>query len=437
MVEVLDCLEPAEPPIEKPLRFPVQDVYRMGEERIIVGRVESGAIREGDEIHISPTEEVATVTAIDVWPDDPAKVKARAGEVIGIRLDRPVFVERGHIISHNDSLPMLSNVFQANIVWLGRNPLKIGNAYKVRFATTEAAVTVQSIERVINTDSLGHDEHAGTVPRNSVAQVTLRARELLALDSHTDNDRLGRLVIYDGYDIAGGGRIETEGFPDQRRRNIPKSQNLYEVSHLLNREARARQKGHHGGVIWFTGLSGAGKSTIAMAAEKALFERGYHTYVLDGDNVRHGLNADLGFSPEDRAENIRRVGEVAALMADAGQVVITSFISPYRADRGNARAAAPEHFHEIYVRADLDTCETRDPKGLYKRAREGEIADFTGIDAPYEVPDNPELVVDTQHNDLDTCVEQVVTYIAQMLDLEQESSAAANQQRAGKEQIIA
>lgn len=192
---------------------------------------------------------------------------------------------------------------------------------------------------------------------------------------------------------------------------------LYTVSHLLDHEARARRHGHYGGVFWFTGLSGAGKSTLAMAVEKALFEKGYHTYVLDGDNIRRGLNSDLGFSFDDRAENIRRVGEVAALMADAAQVVVTAFISPFRSDRERARNAAMARFHEIYVKADLATCEGRDPKGLYKKARAGQITEFTGISSPYESPDHPDLTVDTQSNDIATCVAEIVRYIEESVAL--------------------
>jgi len=175
---------------------------------------------------------------------------------------------------------------------------------------------------------------------------------------------------------------------------------------------RIERNRHSPGVLWFTGLSGAGKSTLAMALEQRLFDQGYQVYVLDGDNVRGGLNANLGFSPEDRAENIRRVGEVAALLADAGIIVITAFISPYRADRERARAAAGDSFHEIYIEADLETCEARDPKGLYKRARSGDIAEFTGITAPYEAPDHPDLVIDTGVNDIDACIDQLAAYIA-------------------------
>ncbi len=414
MIGVLDSFEVVQPPVALPLRFPVQDVYRYDnkeKERIIVGRVETGVLRKGDKILFSPTNEDATVTSIEVWPEDKAKVEARAGETVGITIDKKLFVERGHVGSHDKNPPMLSNVFRANIFWLAEKPLKTGNSYKVRYGTHEAMVTIQSIDRVIDTQDLAQDENGTAVARNMVAEVTMRARDLLPVDPYSGNFRTGRLVIYDGYDVAGGGTINMDGYADQRRVSMPKGTNLYAVSHLLDYEARARLNRHYGGVFWFTGLSGAGKSTLAMAVEKALFEKGYHTYVLDGDNVRHGLCVDLGFSPEDRAENIRRVGEVAALMADSAQIVITAFISPYRADRDRARDAAKTRFHEIYVSADLQTCERRDPKGLYKKARAGQIADFTGIDSPYEPPENPEMVVDTQDNDLDVCVAQVVRYI--------------------------
>ena len=187
--------------------------------------------------------------------------------------------------------------------------------------------------------------------------------------------------------------------------------NIHFEAHRISAAMRAARVGHSGGVLWFTGLSGAGKSTIAMEVERRLYNKGYQVYVLDGDNVRHGLNANLSFSPEDRAENIRRVGEVAALFADAGLIVITAFISPYRADRQRARSAAGDGFNEIYIRADLATCESRDPKGLYKKARRGEITDFTGVGAPYEEPESPELVVDTARASIEESVRVIVDYI--------------------------
>ncbi len=190
-----------------------------------------------------------------------------------------------------------------------------------------------------------------------------------------------------------------------------KSTNLTRVDHQVSADARIQRSGHRGGVLWFTGLSGSGKSTLAMDVERRLFVKGYHVYVLDGDNIRRGLNANLGFAPEDRTENIRRVGEVAALFADAGVLCISAFISPYQADREHAREAAKGALHEIFIDADLATCEQRDPKGLYKRARSGEIADFTGISAPYELPQNPDLRIDTAKQTIDHCVAQIVDYV--------------------------
>ncbi len=417
LVDVLDSFEVAMPPLARGLRFPVQDVYRYDDKRIVVGRVETGILRKGDTVLFSPTNEKAVVTSIEVWPDDKDKVEAHAGESVGITLDQKIFVERGHIASHETNPPMLSNVFRAHLFWLSQKPLRVGNSYKIRYGTHEAMVTVQSIDKMIDTQDLAQSDEVGDVERNAVAEVTLRARELLPVDPYIDNFRTGRIVLYDGYDVVGGGTISMDGYADQRRSIKPKSDNLYEVELLTSYEARAQKNGHYGAVFWFTGLSGAGKSTLAMAVEKELFEKGYYSYVLDGDNVRHGLNVDLGFSPEDRAENIRRVGEVAALMADAGQVVVSAFISPYREDRDRARAAAPARFFEIFVKADLSTCEQRDPKGLYKKARAGKLPEFTGIDSPYESPENPELVVDTQHNDIDTCVQQIIRYIEQNIVL--------------------
>jgi bifunctional enzyme CysN/CysC len=241
--------------------------------------------------------------------------------------------------------------------------------------------------------------------------VVLRTRGLLALDEHRANPLTGRFVLVEDHVPVGGGIVSMEGYPDQRELITRRATNITMVGHGVAREARHVRNGHKGGVLWFTGLSGAGKSTLALALEARLFAKGYHVYVLDGDNIRDGLNANLGFSPADRAENIRRVGEVAALFADAGFLVISSFISPYRADRERARAAAPEAFHEIFIEAPLEVCEARDPKGLYKRARAGEIAEFTGVSSPYEPPESPELVVHTGEGAVDDCLSELMAYV--------------------------
>ena len=238
---------------------------------------------------------------------------------------------------------------------------------------------------------------------------------MLALDEFYDNRRSGRFVLVDGYDIAGGGIISMRGYPDQRQLITSRSSNLFAVDDGVSTNSRQQRNGHKGGVVWFTGLSGSGKTTVALEAERQLFQKGYQVYVLDGDNVRGGLNANLSFSPEDRAENIRRVGEVAALFANAGFVVLTAFISPYRSDRERAREAAERYpsgvFHEVFVKAPLELCEERDPKGLYRRARAGDILEFTGISAPYEAPELQELVIDTGAQSVEQSVAALVSYI--------------------------
>jgi bifunctional enzyme CysN/CysC len=410
VLETMDIFEPVSAPVDRALRFPVQDVYRWDETRIIAGRIESGVVRKGDTLTFSPSNRQAKVVSIEKWNSKTEILTAQAGESIGLVLDQPIFVARGDVASHDEKAPALSNVFRSNIFWLGKSPLQAGKHYKMKLATYEATVTVQSIECVINTDDLSRSQKQ-TVETNEMAEVVFRSREMLALDSYKDSLKMGRLVLVENHDVVGGGLIVPEGLVDQRKTLGKGQDNLYAVDHLLAPAARSARNGHKGAVVWLTGLSGSGKSTLAMRVEHALFTRGMQTYVLDGDNVRKGLCGDLGFSPEARTENIRRVGEVANLMADAGLVTITAFISPYRADRRKAREAAGEKFFEIYVKADLATCEKRDPKGLYKKARTGEIKEFTGITSPYEAPENPDLVVDTSTRGIDACVEMITQYI--------------------------
>ena len=235
---------------------------------------------------------------------------------------------------------------------------------------------------------------------------------MLALDPATVDPRTGRFVLADGYDIVGGELIDMDGYPDQRALITRRATNITSVENTVTDQMRMARNGHRGGVMWFTGLSGAGKSTLAVELERRLFQKSYQVYVLDGDNLRGGLNANLGFSPEDRAENIRRVGEVSALFARAGFVVLTAFISPYRTDRERAPdAVGNDQFYEIYASASLDVCEGRDPKGLYSRARADEISDFTGISAPYEPPEACEVEVNTGKLDVSESMEKLVEYV--------------------------
>jgi bifunctional enzyme CysN/CysC len=415
VVEALDRFEPVASAVGLPLRLPIQDVYKFEDRRILVGRLESGRLRVGDEILFSPLNKRARVASIEGWPT-PGRREAEAGEAVGFTLDEPLFIERGALASHVERPPVESDVFRARLFWLGQVPLTVGASYPIRLHTCEAAVTVQSIERVIETGDLSVAS-ADRVERHAVAEVTLRSRAMLAFDAYADFPLTGRFVLVDGYGIGGGGIISMEGYADQRRMVTTRASNVRPVEHRVSSRDRSRRHGHEGAVLWFTGLSGAGKSTLAVEVENRLFLKGYQVYVLDGDNLRFGLNADLGFSPEDRAENIRRAGEVAALFARAGFVAIAAFISPYRSDRERARRAAGRAFHEVYVKADLATCELRDPKGLYRKARRGEITEFTGVTAPYEAPESPDLVVDTGGHDVEHCVEALLDYVTRSLAL--------------------
>ncbi len=410
LLEALARFQSVTRPVDQPLRFPIQDVYKFGQRRILAGRIESGILRVGDRLLFSPSNRTARVRSIEVWNSDTECLEVRAGQSAAITLDEQIFVERGEMASHEALPPMLSTVFRATLFWLGQKPLEVNATYKLKLGTREARVRVQSIERVIDTDTLA-GRPGDRVERNGVGEVVMRCREILALDEYRDLARTGRFVVVDEYDTVAGGMISMEGYPDQRHAFAVKSANLTSVEHRVTATLRTERNGHRGGVLWFTGLSGSGKSTLAMAVEQHLFNKGYHVYVLDGDNVRGGLNANLGFSPEDRAENIRRVGEVAALFADSGVICISAFISPYRADRDRARAAAKSNFHEVFIKAGLDACERRDPKGLYRKARAGKIADFTGISAPYEPPSRAELVVDTETATIDESVRQIVDYV--------------------------
>ena len=426
VLEALDRFTPEALPGDLPLRLPVQDVYKFDERRIIAGRIESGRITVGDEILFSPSNKTARVKSLETWPPHAAtSTRAGAGYCVGITLDEQIFAERGDLISHVKNAPIETDVFRARLFWLGREPLTPGKTYKLKLNTSEAQVQVQNIESVIDTGDLSHTA-AEQVERNQVAEVVLRSRRMLALDAFNDKPATGRFVLVDDYDIAGGGIISMEGYADQRQLITQRSTNIVKVEHGISEEERARVNGHRGGVIWFTGLSGAGKSTLAVELERRLFEKGYSVYVLDGDNIRFGLNANLGFSPEDRSENIRRVGEVAALFARAGMIAITAFISPYRSDRDRARAAATDIFHEVHVRADVKTCESRDPKGLYQKARRGEIKDFTGVSAPYEAPENPELIIDTAGHSIEECLAQLLRYVETNFSLRTAALRKAN-----------
>ena len=416
-LQAIDELPEAESAERLPLRFPIQDVYRMENRRIFAGRIESGTLTVGDQLLFSPHNKTARVATIERW-GGASPGSARAGESIGITLRDHIFIERGHIASHEINAPIESNRVHAKVFWIGREPLRVGARYRLKLVTQDVECHVVAVGKVIDAATLeSASAERAELRINEVAEVTLQTRAPLVLDNHDRVPSMGRFVLAEESNLVGGGIVS--GAVYTSRKEI-KSENIFWSESEITAARRALRNQHRGAVVWLTGLSGAGKSTIARALEKELFRLSMHTYVLDGDNLRHGLNANLGFAPEDRAENIRRVSEVAKLMADAGTVVITSFISPYRADRTRARAIALQagaEFVEIFVDAPLSVCEERDPKGLYQKARAGELKGFTGIDAPYERPEDPEIVVRTHEQTADESVSQILSELLPRLRL--------------------
>src|SRR5438552_9170577 len=356
VLEALDLLQPQKPDVDLPLRFCVQDVYRFDVRRIIAGRIETGTLRVGDQLVFSPANKSSIVATIERWKA-PANGPALAGDSIGITLSEQIFVERGYVASHENETPIETNRFHADLFWIVREPLRVGRFYDLRLATQEVKCQIVSIERVMDSSTLETKTHGREqLERNEVGRLIIQTRGPLVMDNHDRIPNLGRFVIVDDGKICGGGTIFGGVYTD---RQVTKSQNIFWTEGKITARARALRSGHRGAVVWFTGLSGAGKSTLAQALERDVFHHGMHTYVLDGDNIRHGLNSNLGFSPEDRVENIRRVSEVGKLMADAGAVVITAFISPYRMDRRRGREIALEGtavFIEVIDDAPLDDC---------------------------------------------------------------------------------
>ena len=419
--EALDAFKMSEAPEGQPLRFPIQDVYRFDDRRILAGRVEAGSIKVGDCLVFSPSNKTSTVKTIERW-NAPASDSASAGESIGITLTEQIFVERGVIAAPESLPPFELTRFKARLFWLGRQPLRKGRSYKLKLATQEADCSIESIQKVIDASTLATVERAGEelqVMRHEVAELTILTKKPVAFDAHSDIASTGRFVLVDGFDVSGGGIIAADDYPRRTHDGNTKSENIYWSRGKVTARQRELRNGHRGCVLWLTGLSSAGKSTIATELERELFNQGRHAYVLDGDNIRHGLGSNLGFSPEDRAENIRRVGEVAQLFADAGVICITAFISPYRADRDMVRRILPAGgFVEVFVNAPLEVCEQRDPKGLYAKARAQEIKEFTGISAPYEAPLRPELELRTDR----LTVNESVTRILEFLDTQDSES---------------
>ncbi|GAA0567603.1 adenylyl-sulfate kinase [Caenispirillum bisanense] len=384
LTQALDQVNARPQPVELPLRFPVQDVYRDGDRRILVGRIETGRLRVGDRIRFQPTGREASVAGFETWRGS-TPIAASAGQSVAITLDDDLFVERGHVASHPGTAQHIGSRIQVRLFWLDREPLAAGDRVTVRLGTAAHAAVVDKVVQVVDVASLGASP-AEQVHGGDVAEVILRSHGAMAFDTFADNPLTGRGVLVRGHRVAGGFVIEQAAAA---------SPNVTAVAQSVEPAEVHRRNGHTGGVLWLTGLSGAGKSTLAMALRRRLFEAGWQVYTLDGDNLRHGLCGDLGFSDGDRSENIRRVAEVARLFADAGTLAIVSLISPRRADRAAARAIIGDGFREVHVDAPVSVCADRDPKGLYRKAYAGELPGFTGVSAPYEVPEQPDLVVPT------------------------------------------
>ena len=371
----------------QPLRLPVQWVNRPNLDfRGFSGLIAAGQVAPGDKVRVLPSGRVSTVARIVTKDGD--LERAEAGQSVTLTLADEIDCSRGDVIAAADSPPEVADQFEATLVWMSDEELLPGRPYWLKLGTKTVAAQVTHIKYKININSLEHLA-AKTLALNEIAVVTLSLDQSIPFDAYEEVRDLGGFILIDRLSNAtvAAGMI---------RFALRRSHNIHWQALDVSREARASLLGQKPAVLWFTGLSGAGKSTIANILEKKLHALGKHTYVLDGDNVRHGLNRDLGFTDADRVENIRRVAEVAKLMADAGLIVLVSFISPFRAERDMARKLMTEgEFFEVFVDTPLSVAEARDVKGLYKKARAGELQHFTGVSSPYEAPEAPEIRIDT------------------------------------------
>ncbi|MEX3950793.1 sulfate adenylyltransferase subunit CysN [Paraburkholderia sp. EG287B] len=383
----------------QPFRLPVQWVNRPNLDfRGFAGTIASGAVRKGDRVQIQPSGRESTVARI-VTADGELDV-AYAEQSVTLVLADEVDVSRGDLISTVDSPAQVADQFEATLVWMSDEPMLRGRSYLLKLSTRTVTATVMPLKYKVNVNTLEHV--AGeTLTLNEIGVAEIELDRTIAFDPYEHNRETGGFIVIDRMtnNTVGAGML---------RFALRRASNIHWQALEVDKRARRVLNGHQSGVVWLTGLSGAGKSTIANLLEKRLHAMGKRTYLLDGDNVRHGLNKDLGFTAEDRVENIRRVAEVAKLMADAGVIVITAFISPFRSERGLARDLMEDgEFIEVFIDTPLEVAEQRDPKGLYKKARRGELKNFTGIDSPYERPQNPEMRIDTTKSSPETAVEAI------------------------------
>jgi len=383
----------------RPFRMPVQWVNRPNLDfRGFAGQIASGTIRPGDKVRIVPSGKTSTIARIVTFDGD--LDEAVAGQSVTLTLADEVDCSRGDMIAAADDPPQASDQFRATLVWMDEEALKPGRGYWLKLGTQMVTATIQPPEYEIDVNTLEHLA-AKTLGLNAIGVVEFATDRPIVFEPYATARELGGFILIDKFTNAtvAAGMIAF---------SLRRAENIHWQPVSITREDHARMKNQTPRVLWFTGLSGSGKSTIANEVEKQLFLMNRHTFLLDGDNVRHGLNRDLGFTEADRIENIRRVGEVAKLMADAGLIVLTAFISPFRAERQMVREMLPPgEFIEIFIDTPLAVAEARDVKGLYKKAREGKLKNFTGIDSPYEPPENPEIRVNT----VDMTPEQAARYI--------------------------
>ncbi|MBL7494962.1 sulfate adenylyltransferase subunit CysN [Frankia sp. CNm7] len=387
-----------------PFRLPVQWVNRPNLDfRGFAGQIAGGTIRPGDRVRALPSGQESTVTRIVTADGDLAE--AYAGQSVTISLADEIDVSRGDVLAAADSPAEVADQFECHLVWMSTEPMLPGRPYLLKLGTRTVNATLAQPKYKVNVNTLEHTA-AKTLELNEIGVANLSVDRPVPFDPYTANRHTGGFILVDKYTHAtvAAGLLHFA---------LRRAHNIHWQAVEVNKQARALRKGQKPAVVWFTGLSGAGKSTIANLVEKQLHDQGHHTYLLDGDNVRHGLNKDLGFTEADRVENIRRVAEVARLMADAGLIVLTSFISPFRAERQLARdLLADGEFIEVFVDTPLAVAESRDRKGLYAKARRGELTNFTGIDSPYEPPRNPEIHLDASGTvSVETTAAQVVAYL--------------------------
>ncbi|MFT4127795.1 MAG: adenylyl-sulfate kinase, partial [Gordonia sp. (in: high G+C Gram-positive bacteria)] len=414
LLEYLETVELVAPsPQPRELRLPVQWVSRPGPDgkRNYTGRIAAGTLAVGDPVQVLPSGSRSTVSGLDTLDED--RAVAVAGLSVSVQLADEIDVGRGDVIvsgAADAHLPTAARELSATLCWLAERPLHAGDRVALKQGTTTVRATVQSLERRLDPESLLEVVGPTELTLNDIGTVTLRTSSIVVADPYASNRDTGAFILIDeaGNDTVGAGTIlePREVIPGQATRNDIK----WHPS-SLNRVERWTKTGQRGATVWLTGLPASGKSTVAVALERELVNRARVAYLLDGDNIRHGISDDLGFSPGDRAENIRRVGHLARLFADAGVIAIASLVSPLQSDREIARQlhdAADLEFIEVHVSTPVGECERRDPKGLYARARRGELKGLTGIDAPYEKPVNPDLRFDTTGADIEDLAVRVL-----------------------------